>query len=785
MLVTNPATRATLQEVLSHPWILKGFSGPPTSHLPARTPLRPEEIDREVVKGMTGFELGSDEEIFDNLVDVLVTDAYRTAVKNWEARRAAGAAAAVAGTGLPEGESGTGADYASAMLSEKERPATRIDGKDMKGLGRSPTGSKRFSGIGFYGKKIAGGLNAAFASGGGQSHAKGFGSAGHGGVRGNGGAMDGDLGDYSSSSSGSLGSSNREPPDPTRGYHPLISLYYLVKEKIEREKIYGPGVFASSTLSLTGPPPPPAPAMAYQAGSNAPPAVPVGKPSLSAAVVEPSQPPMASPHMPLTPQPRQRATADDFGRSSGSPHHGGALASRTDDYRFNKRSSFLPSSGGAGSGMTHSASTPTSPSMHSAFARTSQQAGYEPPTTPSPATRTQQPIDPDDVPLSSSPSGFARRFGSLLGRSSPSNDSGSLGTGSPGGGTSPSSYKGHRQRASIATSSHRVSTKTAVAALPQVNETSIRASGSDVPLPSPPEGKAVTRSSTVGEMSPNRHHRGMSMGASPSSRTDGPITAGANRTRQAGDEPGMFDEVQEELADPVDNRTRRSGSQHVEPPSTSHEHQSQQPRDVGFVGRTAAGDSEQAKPVWLKGLFSVTTTTTKSTATIRADLVRVLDRLGVQHCDVKSGFECAHVPSIDLSSVGAGTQKKERGGTIRRRASKLLLSREKGDNGATDAEASSTSLNGGTHATGRHASSTSFEPDATAAGHTSSSPTATTGPKFGSSTNEGSTVSSDMIVRFEIFIVKMPLLPGINGLQFRRIVSRLFRCSLALLSDVR
>ncbi|KAI8457458.1 hypothetical protein BY996DRAFT_6907552, partial [Phakopsora pachyrhizi] len=27
----------------------------------------------------------------------------------------------------------------------------------------------------------------------------------------------------------------------------------------------------------------------------------------------------------------------------------------------------------------------------------------------------------------------------------------------------------------------------------------------------------------------------------------------------------------------------------------------------------------------------------------------------------------------------------------------------------------------------------------------------------------------DLVVRFKIFIVKMPLLPGIHGLQFRRI----------------
>jgi hypothetical protein len=35
--------------------------------------------------------------------------------------------------------------------------------------------------------------------------------------------------------------------------------------------------------------------------------------------------------------------------------------------------------------------------------------------------------------------------------------------------------------------------------------------------------------------------------------------------------------------------------------------------------------------------------------------------------------------------------------------------------------------------------------------------------------NSGSVKKLDLVVRFEIFIVKMPLLPGISGLQFRRI----------------
>ena len=126
MLVTTPTQRATLAEVLSHPWMIKGFSGPPSPHIPPRVPLRLDEVSREVIQGMSGFEFGTEAEIEHNLVDVLSSDLYRQAVRAWDARR-------------------TGADVDE---SPAKRPATRVDGKDMKGLGRSPT-NKRFSGLRF------------------------------------------------------------------------------------------------------------------------------------------------------------------------------------------------------------------------------------------------------------------------------------------------------------------------------------------------------------------------------------------------------------------------------------------------------------------------------------------------------------------------------------------------------------------------------------------------------------------------------------------------------------
>lgn len=64
-----------------------------------------------------------------------------------------------------------------------------------------------------------------------------------------------------------------------------------------------------------------------------------------------------------------------------------------------------------------------------------------------------------------------------------------------------------------------------------------------------------------------------------------------------------------------------------------------------------ASRSPEVKPVFLKGLFSVSTTSSKPLSYIQSDIIRVLDRLGVQWEETKGGFSCRHSPSIDLNKV--------------------------------------------------------------------------------------------------------------------------------------
>ena len=211
MLVTNPAVRATLFEVLEHPWMCRGFSGSPDSHLVHREPLRADELDRQVIKSMKGFEFGSEDDIERRLVQILESEPYLRAVSAWNRKR---------------GRNGTsnrwGETFSNSSLSISYDGSTHQK-SDVSGS-PSKKSTKRFSGLDFYRRKLfspapSPPVTPSHSPPTSQSHLS--------------------INDY------------REPPDPTRGFHPLISIYYLAREKMERERVYGPGHFASSQVSIT------------------------------------------------------------------------------------------------------------------------------------------------------------------------------------------------------------------------------------------------------------------------------------------------------------------------------------------------------------------------------------------------------------------------------------------------------------------------------------------------------------------------------------------------------
>lgn len=211
MLVTNPPARATLAEVMNHPWMTRGFPGPPDPHLVHREPLRSDELDKNVIRGMKGFEFGKEEEIEKKLLEVLESEGYHRAVQYWERKRGIDNGRNGAANGKHwDSPSNTSLGYESAKTDLTASPSKK---------------SKRFSGFDFYRRKLFSPGSSPPTTPMSQSPPN-------------------------SQSHLSLGDT-REPADPTYGFHPLISIYFLAREKMERERVYGPGHFASSQLSLT------------------------------------------------------------------------------------------------------------------------------------------------------------------------------------------------------------------------------------------------------------------------------------------------------------------------------------------------------------------------------------------------------------------------------------------------------------------------------------------------------------------------------------------------------
>lgn len=83
MLVTHRKQRATMSEVIVHPWMNKGYDAPVENYLPKRKPLQ-LPIDMQVVRGMRGFEFGTEEAIKSELEAIITSDAYQSSAKQVE-----------------------------------------------------------------------------------------------------------------------------------------------------------------------------------------------------------------------------------------------------------------------------------------------------------------------------------------------------------------------------------------------------------------------------------------------------------------------------------------------------------------------------------------------------------------------------------------------------------------------------------------------------------------------------------------------------------------------------
>ena len=182
---------------------------------------------------------------------------------------------------------------------------------------------------------------------------------------------------------------------------------------------------------------------------------------------------------------------------------------------------------------------------------------------------------------------------------------------------------------------------------------------------------------------------------------------------------------------------------------------------------------ENMKPVYLKGLFSVSTTSNKPLPVIRMDIVRVLKQLGVKYTEIKGGFSCRHAPSIDLQRSPDNSPPSPGVAHGNRRRISFAGGLRSGErNEEAPEKLPQIARNPSRKHPGPDTSFTaSDESDDSANGVGAAQRRAQLGertPAGETTTHVESEVGGNMVVKFEIFIVKVPLF-SLHGIQFKKV----------------
>lgn len=610
MLVTDPKQRATMQEVLGHPWMTKGYPSPPDNYLPPREPLT-VPLDQEAINAMTGFNFGSPEAIKTQLTRTIESDEYQRALRLLQRER------------------------------ELPQPSKEVE-------------KRRNFGFDFYRRRSSGNSRDNLSA--------------------------------PSSEGLQLGS------DPLNAFSPLISIYYLVREKKERERAEGKSVTGQQRATKdTGVPQevsPPQEAHTNSATYEMPGEKSTGGRSRPRArthgedeMPESSRKRAPSPPVLQTPDTRQDAHQRKEGTAAGLLRRF-STRKRRDHDRAEKDRSHPPVV------QVHSPSTgDSSPMPRKSFS----------------IRRSRMDRD-ETVPVRLRSGSSQPQHSDLL---SPPASAGA-------GGRHPNRALGRST---------------------SVNSADLRRRGARGTTKEPP--------TTSGSDHERTHHDHINTRAS------------SMRAKSIGH--ARRESIQR-------RRLRREEAKEANVP----EETDQDLADHSGVSTDRLDSSDLAKPVFLKGLFSVSTTSPKSVPEIRAEMRRVLRRLGVEYSEIKGGFACRHMPSIDLKKVADPpiSPSAQTPGHRRRFSFGGLMNnndRERDDGrefergpqtprtpnkGVPEAVCSNSDISEG---------SGPFDhsiPSRRAAGETT--------------TQVQSDLGGSMVLEFEIFIVKVPLL-SLHGIQFKRL----------------
>jgi serine/threonine protein kinase KIN1/2 len=585
ILVVDASKRATVQEIAQHPWMTKGGEGPLENYFPTRLPLS-LPLDDEVIRGMTGFEFGAQDEIRRHLTTIIQSRAYIKASEQYLRSMESAMSAAI------------------AEKSEKRKP---------------------FS-LEFYKRKSSS-----------------------------------QNGSWSDSNPASASSLNFE--DPTIAYHPLLSIYYLVQEKLERDR-----QVAQSPATLPA---------RHELGLT----------------------------FPNIPVPEAAHTGDALYEIHSAP---GKYAPRTTTSpsraRPRDRDGELPTTG-----MVEP--IPLSPKARlleeltggkSLLRRISAKWSRE----PGKEVRKEQktPIAQYTIPAveiaTPKKSFYARKSREIERFIPPSPQAPPPATMAGGLGRSTSASEAdYRKR--LGGSATDDESQGYVRRRRDWNAQSLPPPAQPIPISSP-------RTRSVG----HARHATISAARRASARTEADAWS-------------------------------------MSAPSTIPEESRDLSREAS---RIASADDRYTKPVHLKSLFSVATTSTKPAHKMRSDLLRVLTQLGISHEEIKGGFFCIHRPSIALESVQETTPRTPIEEYLPAKKSRRRLSL-----GQPIAAAAQFAGFGSSEKRGRH------DADSDTSGESGADL-----PSGGNGREELPGPGGAMVVQFEIYIVKFPLL-ALHGIQFKRV----------------
>lgn len=635
MLVTDPKQRASLAEIMNHPWMTKGFNGAPENYLPTREPLQ-LPLDADVVDKMTGFDFGPPEYITAQLTKTLESEDYQHALKTFT----------------------------------REQATPTISGD-----------KKRGGVFDFYRRR-----NSASR----------------------------DTLSNPSVEAVQLGS------DPLNAYSPLVSVYFLVKEKLDRERTAkSPGALSIPSDVMLKMPDLPAPEAAYTNQYDVP-----GTKDTSARN-----------------RPRARTHGDgEITEGINKMHLGASTGAATPSLAVPQQDAPIKKESTA-AGILRRFSTRrvkdrgrdpnerekvTSPHMPS--------FNVQPPTEsismPHRGFSLRRPRRAEPSPTAIHPSDSQPQHQDLL--RAPA----SAGHGSQ-------SNKFLERSTSVNSADYRPR-RLARKQAPEVdgapiNETPLT-SGSDH-LTSDSQKAKLGDSAAAHE-------------AKPGSRSSTTRTKSLGHARR--------ESIQA-------RRARREEVREATVPEDGD--------DVDLSGNGTALENANtgedfAKPVYLKGLFSVSTTSSKPLTFIRADIIRVLKQLNVEHTEIKGGFSCRHAPSIDLDRIhDARPSSPERQGQVASSKRRISFG---GLRGAEEGREDPKTI----HST-RFARRNQGPPDRSFVTNSEDSDeyvphrennNATVGERVvgETTTRVQSDTGENLILRFEIVIVKFPLL-SLHGLQFKKV----------------